>query len=236
MGARGFVVLVLAMCCLSAVAESRGAPPEGQSKKSGDSRREPEPPPLPTDERLLELHREFVTSAERLALEYEHKKEYDKAKAVYGEIRKLVPQYLNAQRKLDELRLREATAHQASVKVLANEPWQNTGIRCIKGKPIHLKAAGVWTFTLTIRVSPEGIQVPKDLRDYNLGCLVGAIDTGDIDEFRPFVIGNDHSIIAPVDGTLMMRMYDIDPTDNVGEVDVDVQGTFETLARKPKTK
>src|SRR5688572_11242931 len=79
--------------------------------------------PLPDDERLLALHRDFVKKAESLAKEYEGDKNWGKARTVYEEILKLVPQYGPATAKLTEMLQRESTAKVASFSVKANEGW-----------------------------------------------------------------------------------------------------------------
>ena len=42
----------------------------------------PKKPSLPDDPQLLGLHKEFVVKAEKLAVEYERKKQFDKAREV----------------------------------------------------------------------------------------------------------------------------------------------------------
>ena len=94
------------------------------------------PPPLPNEQRLLALHRNFIQQAEKLALEYERGKAFDKAKAVYGEILKLVPQYEAPQVKMAAIKQMELTAGRARFDVQADEAWQDTGITVVAGKPI----------------------------------------------------------------------------------------------------
>ena len=48
-------------------------------------------PQLPDDPQLLGLHKEFIAKAERLAVEYERKKQLDKAREVYESMVRLVP-------------------------------------------------------------------------------------------------------------------------------------------------
>ncbi len=50
-------------------------------------------PQLPSDPQLLTLHKEFIAKAERLAVEYERKKQLDKAREVYEAMVRLVPKY-----------------------------------------------------------------------------------------------------------------------------------------------
>ena len=50
-------------------------------------------PQLPSDPVLLNLHKEFIAKAEKLAVEYERKKDFDKAREVYESLVRLVPKY-----------------------------------------------------------------------------------------------------------------------------------------------
>ena len=175
----------------------------------------------------MALRPEFVRAAERLAAAYERNKEYGKALDVYGEILKLVPQYAQARAKFQLLRQRQATAQTASLEVRADRPWQPTGIQVLQGKPITIRATGVWTFHLTRKLGPDGMPIPEQLRDYNLGCLIGMIETGNPKEMKPFVVGSQKSFLAEQTGQLLLRMYDDQPADNEGTLRVQVMGTFE---------
>lgn len=185
------------------------------------------PPELPTDQRLLALHRTFITQAERLALEYERDQDLDKAKTVYQEILKLVPQYEPAQMKLDAIRLAEANAGRKTFEVRADRPWQDTGVTVIAGKPITVRAAGSWTFTFSADLTAEGIKIPDELKQYNLGSLVGYIDTGNPETSMPFVLGPEKAWIPEHSGRLYVQMYDNDPRDNEGTLQMEFVGTFE---------
>ena len=187
----------------------------------------PEPPPLPTDQRLLALHRTFIQQAERLAVEYERDKDYDKAKAVYGEILKLVPQYDAAQAKLNAINQLEMTAGRARFDVQADKNWQDTGITVIAGKPITIRAYGTWTFTFQAELTPEGIAIPEELREYNLGSLIGSIDTGKGPGESIFVVGPEKAFVAEQTGRLYLQMYDNDTRDNEGSLKVEFLGSFE---------
>ncbi len=69
-------------------------------------------------------------------------------------------------------------------------------------------------------------RTPEELRDYNLGCLIAVIDTGNVDEYEPFVVGSGIRFVADRTGKLYLRMYDVDPSDNEGSLTVRFQGTF----------
>ena len=93
---------------LIAIALTGQERPKGKAKDREEGAREaPAVRPLPSDERLLALHRDFVKKAETLAKEYESDKDWGKARTVYEEILKLVPQYGPANSKLSEMLSRE---------------------------------------------------------------------------------------------------------------------------------
>src|SRR5262245_46725909 len=107
-----FIVLALAPLAASLAQRPQFGPNQnGQSRemRKDDKKgsKEPEPEPLPDDKRLLQLHLDFVKSAEKLATEYERDKHFDKAKSVYKEILKLVPQHPPAKKKLAEMMEKE---------------------------------------------------------------------------------------------------------------------------------
>jgi hypothetical protein len=201
---------------------------KGKDKDSGESEA-PKVRPLPDDERLLALHRDFVKKAESLAKEYEGDKDWGKARTVYEEILKLVPQYGPASAKLTEMLSREATAKTAAISVKANEGWQDTGIDLVANKPVLMIANGTWTFHLEVETNSAGLTIPKELRDFPLGCLLGFVSYPGLDpkEAKPFVVGSGEPILVEKSGRLFLRMYDTDPRDNTGALKVEVRGTFE---------
>jgi hypothetical protein len=202
---------------------------KGKGKDDGDSKEAPKVRPLPGDERLLTLHREFVKKAETLAKEYESDKDWGKARAVYEEILKLVPQYAPASAKLTEMLGRESTAKLATISVKADAGWQDTGIDLVAGKPVQLAASGTWTFHLEVETNAEGLTIPKELRDFPLGCLIGYVASPGVDpkDAKPFVVGSGEQMLVEQSGRLYLRMYDTDPTDNKGLLKVEIRGTFE---------
>lgn len=200
-----------------------------QPQKSGsDAEKEST---LPSDQRLLKLHRAFIIDAEKLAVEYERGKELDKAKAVYGEILKLYPQHPMARTKMLMIMEAEANADNQVLTVSGDAGWQDTGINVIKGKPVRIRATGIWTFRLSINLPPEGMKIPKELREFNLGSLIGAIGVPGDKELVPFGIGKEHALVPKKSGRLFLRMYDVSPNDNDGEIKVEVRGSF-ARARK----
>ena len=205
----------------------------GQDRPKGKGKEgDPDAPkvrPLPSDERLLTLHRDFVKKAETLAKEYEGDKDWGKARAVYEEILKLVPQYGPASTKLADMIAKESTAKTAAITVKANEGWQDTGIDLLAGKPVQLSASGAWTFHLEVETNAAGLSIPKELRDFPLGCLIGYVASpgADLKEAKPFVVGSGEPMLLEQGGRLYLRMYDTDPSDNQGVLKVEVRGTFE---------
>lgn len=203
----------------------------GAQDPQGGKKKGPEGPPvrpLPDDKRLLSLHQEFVQKAEKLAKEYETDKDWGKARSVYEEILKLVPQYTTARSKLTEMIQRESTAKSVTLDIKADEGWQDTKITLQQDKPVTIVAAGQWTFHLELPTDAEGLTIPKELRDFNPGCLIGILATGRPDgKERPFVVGGAKQFMADRAGRLFLRMYDTDPRDNKGSLKVTITGTFE---------
>jgi hypothetical protein len=206
------------------------------TKGKRDREREEPAPRLPDDKRLLSLHLDFVRKAEKLAGEYENGKDWGKARDVYQEILKLVPQYPPAQAKLADMIRRESEAEHIVFSVKADEGWQDTHVVLIPGKPVSLQVSGTWTFNLKVETNGEGLAIPKELRDFNPGCLIGMIVdgrtpmTGNKDDeenaVKPFIVGAGKQLMPERGGRLYLRMYDTVPADNVGALKVDIRGTF----------
>lgn len=225
----GLALAVTLASCLTVWAQ-QGGNRRRAAQRGGASENSEDEVQLPADPRLLALHREFVRKAEKLAADYERADDDPRARAVYQEILKLVPNYGPAEERLEKIRQREATAERAVVDVHANRPWQDTGVMLIEGKPVTIEARGTWTFRMSHEITPDGIEIPEELRDFNIGALVGVIDgavSEDEDPPQPFLVGTKLEMVAPMSGRLLLRMYDGEPSDNVGKLTVDIQGTFE---------
>lgn len=204
----------------------RGAP---SGKIPGRTKKKPAkeaPPARPTDPRLIEIHKEFLTKAEKLAEEFERKKQLDKAREVYEAVLRLVPKYSKAEQALDRISQYEAKADRKQLTVFATKGWQDSGVILIAGKPVIIEAKGSWTFNISHKLGPAGIAIPKELRDFNLGALIGVIVTGPNRSEKPFHIGAGIKFTVETSGRLMLRMYDSDPTDNAGQLTVVIQSTF----------
>jgi len=232
--AGGLAVALLATAALWAQAPGSQNPQGSQNQQGGrnqpndeEAEEEDQGPQLPDDQRLLKLHLDFVNKAEKLAVEYERNDETEKARVVYQEILKLVPRYPKALAALEKLTQAEATAEKKSMDVLATKSWQQTGIRTIVGKPIRLTVEGTWTLNMSYALGPDGMVIPEELRDYNLGALVAGIDTGDPEEFEPFLVGSELEFTADREGALVLGMWDDNHSDNAGRLRVNISGTFE---------
>lgn len=196
-----------------------------QGNQGGGNR--PRQVELPDDPKLLEIHKKFVLDAEKLAGDYERGGQIDKARSCYTEILRLVPTYTPAEEKLAKIKEKEATAEKKLVDVYANKGWQDTGIQVISGRPISFHSTGQWTFKMTYNLQADGLEIPKELRDFPLGSLIGLIaESVDDKDAKPFLVGNDKSFDAPKTGRLFLRIYDSDPEDNIGRIGVVVEGTF----------
>lgn len=205
-----------------------------QPKRGGGNESRGRLPDLPNDPKLLRIHKEFADEAMKLAREYERDRDFDSAMAVYGQVLRLLPQHTDARAKLNYLREREKQADRVILKVDATKTWQSTGIKVLANKPITILSKGSWTFTLQRKLDPDGMAIPKELKDFNLGCLVGVIDSGAGTKEKPFVVGSRKELIPKRDGVLYLQMYDVDVSDNEGELDVQITGTFERVSGKRK--
>ncbi|HEX3870563.1 MAG TPA: tetratricopeptide repeat protein, partial [Pirellulales bacterium] len=161
----------------------QGGPPGGYGGYGGGgyrSREEREKAEfkLPDDARLVKLHEAFVRESEKLALEYEKKGEFDKARKCYEEILRLVPVYTKAQTALENVKSKQYSQEKKSVDILANKGWQDSGVIVQAGKPIIIRAEGTWTFRMTHDLTADGIEIPPELQAFRLGALVGMIDDG----------------------------------------------------------
>ena len=106
-------------------------------------------PQLPSDPQLLGLHREFISKAEKLAAEYERKKQYGQAREVYESLVRLVPKYGAAEAGLKRMLNQQSQQDKKVTKVSASQGWQDSGATLREGMPVHFEIKGDW------RVIPE---------------------------------------------------------------------------------
>lgn len=187
---------------------------------------------LPDDERLLAFHRQFVVSAEKLAADYEKAGQYDKARACYEEVVRLVPSYKKGRENLAKAKDLQATAERKVVTVMANEGWQDSGLLLAAGKPVIITSTGFWDFRMSADITPDGIEIPKEARNFPLGALIGVIDDGNPKDHRPFLIGAKHEFTPERSGRLLLRMHDEDFSDNTGKLQVTITGSFAAGGKK----
>ncbi|HEX4148530.1 MAG TPA: tetratricopeptide repeat protein [Pirellulales bacterium] len=205
----------------------------GENAPAADApKKEEEEVKPPDDPRLLDLHRQFVLSAEKLGDEYERTNQFDKARICYEEVVRLTPFYPKGKEHLARAKEKQATAERKLVHVMANEDWQDSGVVVAAGKPIIITATGFWDFRMSVEVTPDGMEIPKEWRDFSLGSLVGMVDDGNPKDGKPFFIGAHTEVTPKRTGRLLLRMYDSDLADNTGKLQVSVTGSFVTGGKK----
>lgn len=198
---------------------------EQRLKQAADSA-----PAMPADPKLLSLHKEFVTKAQKLAGEYERKKQFDRAREVYQSVVRLVPGYQDAEMGLERILNLQSMKDKKLVRVDASGGWQDSGVSLQAGMPVRTEVKGTWSVVL--ETGPEGIRIPDEarLRDprIKLGTLLGVIaaSESELKEKQPFVVKAGGDFVSPHSGRLFLRMYDVDPSDNQGEMLVLVQSSF----------
>ncbi len=212
------------------VASGRAADDDKPNRPAGEKLDKPkkDSTPPPNDKKLIALYSDFVKKAEKLAAEYEHGKQPDKAATIYEHILKLAPEYEYAQQQLERLKQHEFNSSRKTFEVQANKDWQDTGVRTIAGKPLKLAATGEWTFNMSHRLGAEGMEIPKELKDFKLGSLIGIIADPSAKAPRPFYIGASKEFVAEQSGPLLVRMHDSDPTDNKGSLVLEIVGRFDS--------
>ena len=170
------LVGTLAICLLAGELLAQQPGQAGTGGPNGGRRNNKKPVvQLPDDPNLLKLEKQFVQEAEKLALEYAKNNQLDKAKACYQEITRFVPTYGGAQANLNKIQTKEATAMRKTMDVVANKGWQDTGLDVIEGKPVSFRATGSWHILLDYEVPTDGIEIPKELRKFHLGSLIGIV-------------------------------------------------------------
>lgn len=190
----------------------------------------PKKPSLPSDPQLLGLHKEFVVKAEKLALEYERKKQFDKAREVYESMVRLVPNFASAEAGLQRILGNQRIQDRKLVTVEANQMWQNSGVNLQADMPVHTEVKGSWK--VVYETGPKGIEIPKEFQQRDgrikLGSLIGVVVTSptELKDARPFLVENGKNFTATKTGRLFLRMFDVDHTDNEGKMLVLIQSTF----------
>ena len=184
---------------------------------------------VPSDPQLLALHKEFVSKAEKLALEYERKKQFDKAREVYSSMVRLSPSYTNAEAGLGRTLSNQTVQDKQLTTIVATQAWQDSGVSLVAGMPVHTETKGTWK--VVYETDASGIDIPEEFRPRDgrikLGTLIAVVANtpAELAEGKPFVLDGD--FIAKKSGRLYLRMFDVDPTDNEGKMIVLIQSTFQ---------
>ncbi|SMP47428.1 hypothetical protein SAMN06265222_102296 [Neorhodopirellula lusitana] len=186
---------------------------------------------MPTDPQLQSLHRDFISQTEKLAKEYERKRQFDKAREAYQSIVRLVPDYPAGSQGLARV-LTYQSAHDKKVfKVQADKGWQDSGAKLTQGMPVKIDVKGKWK--VTIASGPQGVELPKELRprdnQIRWGTLVATIveNQSELDDAKMIRLESGKEFVAGSSGRLYLRMFDEDPDDNQGEMMVLIQSTFD---------
>ncbi|HUY88383.1 MAG TPA: tetratricopeptide repeat protein [Pirellulales bacterium] len=195
----------------------------------GKEKEEEKGPDLPSDPELMKIHAEFVAKTVKLAKDYERKKDIEKAQECYERILKLLPRLPEAEEALAKIKTKQLNADKKKMTVNANSGWQDTGVDLLEGKPVAIQVAGnqIWMFRMSQEVGPDGMKIPEELREFNLGSLIGKVETGgNPKDIKPFLVGSGAEFTPEKSGRLFLRMYDADPSDNTGRLSVEIHGTF----------
>ncbi|MEM8668980.1 MAG: hypothetical protein AAGG48_15775 [Planctomycetota bacterium] len=209
----------------SSAARRRQQQIDQQMKKIAENQ-----PQLPSDPQLLTLHKEFIAKAERLAAEFERKKQLDKAREVYEAMVRLVPKYAAAEEGLNRVLGGQRFKDRKLVNVEANKLWQDTGVVLQQGMPVHVEIKGTWR--VVYETGPKGIEIPQEMRPKDnrikLGTLIAVVanSPSELTEANPFVLEHGKDFTARKSGRLYLRMFDVDPSDNEGSMYVLIQSTF----------
>ncbi|GAA5510576.1 hypothetical protein [Novipirellula caenicola] len=187
-------------------------------------------PTLPTDPQLMGLHKEFITKAEKLAADYEKKKQTAEARQVYEAIVRLVPKYKPAEEGLSRMIAAQSVQDRKVAEVYANRGWQDSGVTLIQGMPVHMEVNGGWK--VVVETDANGVVIPNEIKpkssDIKLGTLIGVIATSpsELESEKPFAVVKQLDFINKKTGRLFLKMFDIDPSDNEGKIQVLIQSTF----------
>lgn len=200
-----------------------------QNQPGANNKKEEEKgPDLPGDPQLQKIHMEFVAKTAKLAKDYERQGDIAGARECYERILKLIPRLPQAEEALAKIKTKELNAEKKKMIVNANAGWQDTGVDLLEGKPVAIDAVGNWTFRMSEDLGPDGKEIPEELKEFNLGSLIGMINTGgDPKTMKPFLVGASSEFTPEKAGRLFLRMYDSDPSDNAGKLNVEIRGTFE---------
>ena len=143
---------------------------------------------------------------------------------------RLVPKYENAEAGLARILRSQTTSDYKLAKISATRSWQDTGANLVKGMPAYIEVKGTWK--VVFETGPEGIRIPSELKPRNsqiqLGTLIGNIVSSpeDVEKPKPFIIKPGTNFTIEKSGRLFLRMFDVDNSDNEGQMFVKIQSTF----------
>ena len=220
---------LIAICVVALFACSAMSQPPA-NRRNPRPQTPPKKPQLPIDPQLLGLHKEFVLKAEKLALEYERKEQFDKAREVYESMVRLIPNFVAAEAGLQRILANQRVQDRKLVSVEANQMWQDSGVNLQVGMPVHTDVKGSWK--VVYETGPKGIEIPKEFQQRDdrikLGSLIGVVvnSPAELKDAKPFLIEHGKDFNADKTGRLFLRMFDVDHTDNDGKMLVMIQSTF----------
>ena len=171
-----------------------------------------------------------MLKAEKLALEYERKEQFDKAREVYESMVRLVPNFSAAEAGLQRILANQRVQDRKLISVEANQMWQDSGVNLQVGMPVHTDVKGSWK--VVYETGPKGIEIPKEFQQRDgrikLGSLIGVVvnSPAELKDAKPFLIEHGKDFNADKTGRLFLRMFDVDHTDNDGKMLVMIQSTF----------
>ncbi len=187
-------------------------------------------PELAADPQVLALQKEFIAKTEKLASEFERKKQFAQAREAYESLVRLIPKYQPAEAGLKRVLNSQSLQDKKITDVKATGEWQDSGAVLREGMPVHIEVKGSWK--VVYETGPKGIEIPQEKRindgRIKLGSLIGVVvnSPSELKEARPFLVEDGDDFIAKKSGRLFLRMYDVDPTDNEGKLYVLIQSTF----------
>lgn len=176
-----------------------------------------------------------IRCADRLSMVSDNRSIYVGFRVVFLETQTAIDQAPIAITQAANIQARSTTEIQAtptpilsrSITVLAAEEWQDTGILMRSEQRFMINATGIWSHGPSDAVQPnpygaEGtnkLDVVAPLPTEKIGALIGRIGSG-----KPFLIGNQISMVAETEGQLQLSMNDAVGTynDNIGRQEVTI--------------
>ncbi len=117
-----------------------------------------------------------------------------------------------------------------SVSVVANTPWQGTGIQVAAGQLVRFSATGLWSHgfegagTGQNPYDADGYQTKFDSTALLPSSTVGAL-IGRVGDSNPFFVGTANTIVAPASGSIELSINDtpgLFAADNTGQQTVTI--------------